>query len=64
MSSSDSRKQKRNIERQLNSIKEKAKAGMFDWITSLDHSPSPQEIEAWKSGYIAGMNRNNNDNRS
>lgn len=58
---SDNRKNKRTIERQLNSIKDKAKAGMFDWMISLDHSPTPQEVEAWKAGYITGVN---NDNRS
>lgn len=51
------RKEKRKAQRALKAIEEKAKKDMMDWMLSLDRHPSPDEINAWKNGYISGINR-------
>ena len=56
--------ERRKTERFLESIKIKAKKYMITWAAELGREPSIEEAEAWKQGYIAGINRmtNNKEN--
>lgn len=51
------RQQKRKTERMLVSIANKAKKDMGAWLDTLKHEPTVEQMEAWKAGYIAGINR-------
>jgi hypothetical protein len=53
-----SRQERRVIKRKLESLANKAKEDMLKWAMSLNYTPSKEEGEAWKAGYIAGINRN------
>jgi hypothetical protein len=53
-----SRVERRAVQKALNKLQSKAKDDMLKWAMSLDHDPSKEEGEAWKAGYIAGINRN------
>lgn len=53
-----SRVERRAVEKALKKLQAKAKEDMLKWAMSLDHDPSNEEGEAWKAGYIAGINRN------
>ncbi len=53
-----SRQERREIKRRLESLANKAKEDMLKWAMSLDHNPTKEEGEAWKAGYLAGINRN------
>jgi hypothetical protein len=53
-----SRVERRAIEKALNKLQSKAKEDMLKWAMSLEQEPTKQEGEAWKAGYIAGINRN------
>lgn len=56
-----SREQKRQLERMVRNLAEKAKKDMVDWLQTLDHDPTPYEMAAFKAGYLAGINRFNNN---
>lgn len=49
--------ERRKAQRMLDAIKKKAKDDMYDWAISLGHAPTQVELEAWKAGYISGVNR-------
>jgi hypothetical protein len=51
------RAEKRKNQRILQAIANKAKLDMQDYILSLSKPPTPEMLEAWKAGYIAGINR-------
>ena len=53
-----SRLERRAVKRALEKLQAKAKEDMLKWAMSLEHDPSKEEGEAWKAGYIAGINRN------
>lgn len=53
-----SRVERRAVQKALNKLQSKAKEDMLKWAMSLEHEPSKEEGEAWKAGYIAGINRN------
>jgi hypothetical protein len=53
------RTEKRKLDRQKAAIVKKAKQDMQEFVDSLDRMPTEQEIVAWQSGYISGMNRMN-----
>lgn len=55
------RTQKRKAERELNNIIKHAKMDMESWLMTLTAEPTPQELSAFKAGYIAGINRNTKD---
>lgn len=52
------RQDRREVQKKLESLAKKAKEDMLKWAMSVDHTPSKEEGEAWKAGYIAGLNRN------
>lgn len=51
------RKDKRKAERMLIAIANKAKKDMGAWLDTLKQEPTVEQMEAWKAGYIAGVNR-------
>jgi Mn-containing catalase len=53
-----SRVERRAVDKALKKLQAKAKEDMLKWAMSLEHTPSQAEGEAWKAGYIAGINRN------
>jgi len=59
---SQSRQDKRKAQRQIENIVNKAKVDMNKWILSLPSSVTEQQVIAWQSGYIAGVNRMANEN--
>lgn len=57
------RSEKRKAQRTLDAFTRKAKEDMADWVDKLiamGHTPSKNEYEAFKSGYIYATNRINN----
>ncbi len=52
------RQEKRETQRKLSSLANKAKQDMLKWAMELEHDPTEEEGKAWKAGYIAGINRN------
>jgi hypothetical protein len=48
---------RRKEQRALDAIMSKAKEEMYDWALGLGHPPTLVEVQAWKSGYISGVNR-------
>lgn len=52
-----SRYHTRKAARQAANIVTKAKKDMIAWVETLDHSPTADEMKAWQSGYISGVNR-------
>jgi hypothetical protein len=55
------RQTKRENKRILNTIKKKAIKDMTEWLDVLNHHPTPDEILAFKSGYLSGFNRGANN---
>ena len=55
------RKDKRDNKRIFSIIKKKAVKDMTDWLDTLNHHPTPDEILAFKSGYLSGFNRGANN---
>jgi hypothetical protein len=55
------RQNKRDNKRILNTMKKKAVKDMTEWLDNINHHPTPDEILAFKSGYIAGFNRGANN---
>lgn len=55
------RQAKRDNKRIFNTIKKKAVKDMLDWLQELEHDPTPNEILAFKAGYLAGFNRGANN---
>jgi hypothetical protein len=53
-----SRLERRAVSKELAKLQRKAKEDMLKWAMSLEHDPSKEEGEAWKAGYLAGINRN------
>lgn len=53
-----SRVERRAVDKALKKLQAKAKEDMLKWAMSLETTPSKEEGEAWKAGYIAGINRN------
>ena len=53
-----SRTERRALQRAVEKLQAKAKEDMLKWAMSLNHTPSKEEGEAWKAGYLAGVNRN------
>jgi hypothetical protein len=56
-----SRYQKRKALKETAGIIKKAKIDMQRYFSSLSELPSEKEIKAWQDGYIAGINRANNN---
>jgi hypothetical protein len=54
------RQDKRKDARKLVSIVNKAKKDMAIWLATQTLEPTEAELIAWKAGYLAGMNRANN----
>lgn len=52
------REEKRKSERVINKVIKNAKIDMEDWLMTLQHEPTPNELIAFKAGYISGINRN------
>jgi hypothetical protein len=55
------RSDKRKQERILASFRRKAKIDMENWFSTLEKEPTLEEVEAWKNGYITGVNRSSNN---
>ena len=55
------RKDRRKAERMLLAIANKAKKDMSDWLDTLTEEPTVEQMQAWKAGYIAGINRSKDD---
>ncbi len=55
------RKTRRTNERIISTIKKKAVKDTEDWILSLSSPPTRAELLAFQAGYIAGMNRGQNN---
>jgi hypothetical protein len=53
-----SRSERREIKKVLDRLQNKAKEEMLKWAMALDHEPTKEEGEAWKAGFIAGLNKN------
>lgn len=51
------RNEKRKQERMLAKIVKNAKIDMQRWIDTLSEAPTRKEAEAFKAGYISGINR-------
>lgn len=51
------RQTKRDSKRIINTMKKKAIKDMLDWLETIEHDPTPNEIISFKAGYIAGFNR-------
>jgi hypothetical protein len=51
------RPERRKVERQLEALRKKAKEDMYEWALNLGHEPTQVELDAWKAGYISGVNR-------
>lgn len=51
------RSEKRKAEREANNIIEKAKKDMLSWVEDLGRIPTSEEMLAWQTGYLAGINR-------
>ncbi len=56
-----SRQLRRDNERILNTVKKKAVKDMATWLETLKHETTPNEILAFKAGYLAGLNRGQNN---
>jgi len=56
-----SRQLRRDNQRILQTVKTKARKDMIDWLETLKHEPTPNEILAFKAGYIIGYNRGVNN---
>lgn len=52
----------RKAQRIIRNVADKAKKDMVEWLQSLDHDPTPFEMQAFKAGYLAGMNRYDTNN--
>jgi hypothetical protein len=52
------RADKRQVSKEIRSIVRKGKESMYKWVVALGRDPSEQEIQAWQSGFIAGLNQN------
>lgn len=57
----DKRKAKREAQREIKSIVNKAKSAMYEWITKLGYQPEILEVQAWQAGYLAGLRQKEND---
>ena len=55
------RAERRQVSKEIRSIARKAKEAMYKWVITLDHEPTDNELLAWQAGYIAGLNRDNED---
>lgn len=55
------RAERRQVSKEIKSIARKAKEAMYKWVITLDHEPTDSELLAWQAGYIAGLNRDNED---
>lgn len=51
---------KKEIKRSLDRLKKKAVKDMLEWMLTLDHDTTKEEILAYKAGYLAGYNRGSN----
>lgn len=51
-----SRKEKRQVSKEILAIARKGKQAMAAWISNLGYIPSEDQIRAWQAGYIAGIN--------
>lgn len=56
-----SREQKRKLQREIKLIVADAKQDMADWLANFPAGVTESEAMAWQAGYIAGINRMNND---
>jgi hypothetical protein len=56
------RQVRRDNERIINTVKRKAIKDTQDWVSTLKHEPTPNEIRAFQAGYLAGVNRGANNN--
>lgn len=52
--------ERRKSEKETQKLVTKAKQDMASWMETLSHVPSEEEIRAWQSGYLSGINRTNN----
>jgi len=53
-------KNNKEVKRSLDRLKKKAVKDMLEWILTLDHDTTKDEILAYKAGYLAGYNRGSN----
>jgi hypothetical protein len=51
------RNEKRAERREMERLVGVAKRDMEKWASELGHIPGKNEMKAWQSGYIAGINR-------
>ena len=51
------RQVRRDNDRIINTVKKKAVKDMNHWVETVKHNITPNEILAFKAGYIAGLNR-------
>jgi hypothetical protein len=56
------RQNKRKTQRALEAIARKAKVDMAEWLDAAG-DVTASELNAWKAGYIAGINRVNNKDK-
>jgi hypothetical protein len=52
--------ERRKSEKETQKLVKKAKQDMASWIKLLPNVPSEEEIRAWQSGYLSGINTANN----
>ena len=55
------RQVRRDNDRIISTVKKKAVKDMNDWVETVKHNITPNEILAFKAGYIAGLNRGSNN---
>lgn len=52
--------EKRKFVKETEKLVVKAKQDMLSWMSELSNVPSEEEVRAWQSGYLSGINRANN----
>lgn len=57
------RQTKRKQDRMVAKVVKHAKVDMENWLSTLQHNPTTEEALAFKAGYIAGINRNKQNNQ-
>lgn len=54
---------RRDNDRIIATVKKKAVKDMNDWLDTVKHDVTPNEVLAFKAGYIAGLNRGQQNSR-
>ena len=52
--------ERRKYQKETQKLVKKAKQDMASWMELLPNVPSEEEVRAWQSGYLSGINRATN----